>query len=128
MKKLIALIGLPIFLVACNTEPNMDAVMGSCEGNSNFNSYVSCIKTTYKRDPNARAVRAFYAQLDAISDDLKSGKVSEARARADAHMAYEATIGVANTRLREAWDRQQAINSMNRTINCYTIGNQTTCD
>ena len=92
---------LTLGISACNiAEPTMSSVMSSCEYSRSFDSYANCIKSNYKRFPDRRITRAFYAQLNAISDDLKSGRISESRARADAHLAYEQTIGQEGCRHR----------------------------
>ena len=118
-------------LSACNiSEPSMSSVMSSCEYSKSFNSYASCIKSNYKRYPDRRITRAFYAQLNAISDDLKNGRTSESRARADAHLAYEQTIGQDNARRQRSYQNQMLLNQINRpkTTNCNSFGSSITCN
>ena len=75
-------------------------------------------------------MRAFYAQLNAISDDLKNGRTSEARARADAHLAYEQTIGQDNERIRRANQNQMLMYQMTRpkTTTCNSFGSSISCN
>ena len=106
MKRLIIVLALPVFLFACGVmEPKMSTVMGNCDG-QNFANYVECIKTNYKRAPNDRDVKAFYAHLDAISEDLRLGKISETRAKSLAYTAYNETVEAGNR--AEAAQRSQA--------------------
>ena len=131
MKKIFVALLLPVIVTACGVmEPPMSSVMNSCEGNKSFSGYVSCIKNNYKRYPDRRITKAFYAQLDAIKEDVQRGRISETRARADAHLAYEATIGKDNARRAAAADRASAIYNMNRprSTTCNTIGGYTNCN
>ena len=85
-----------LVLTACNAEPAMHEVMQSCNSNSKFNAYVSCLKSTYKRYPNRQSVQSFYAQLDAAVEDYNNGKLTEAKAKAKAYEIYDATVGAGN--------------------------------
>ena len=120
-----------IFIAGC--APQMSQVMNSCDGYKKFDSYVSCVKTNYERAPNASVVKAFYAYLDAIAEDVRNGRITETRARLEVHKAYEETIGVGNrreaARQAQAWQNYQMMNYMNRTVttNCSTFGNYTNC-
>ena len=130
MKKIAIISAFALVMTSCGViEPSMSSVMSSCEGNTNFGRYVSCIKNNYKRYPDRRITKAFYAQLDAINDDLKRGRISKPRAFADAHVAYENTIGSDNARRAASMQRAQAIYNMNRprTTNCNTMGGYTNC-
>ena len=130
MNKLIACLCSLLFFSAClNTEPSMSSVMNNCEGAAKFHNYVNCIKTNYTRYPDRRIVKSFFAQLDAIKDDLRLGRTSETRARADAHLAYDITIGRDNANrdasAARAWSNYQ--NSLPKTTNCSTFGSQINC-
>lgn len=113
--------------------PQMSQVMSSCDDYKKLDSYVSCIKNTYERNVNDPTVKAFYAYLDAISEDVRTGRISETRARVEVHQAYENTIGVGNRRKAKAWSDfntqmqlQNALNSPTYT-NCNAFGNSLNC-
>jgi len=103
-------------------EPKMTSVMDSCESRSNFTSYVSCIKTNYKRDPGASTVRSLIARLNSINEDYENGSISEIKARAAARIAYDDTVGEGNAR-----QRANAAASYRAPISCTTYGNTTNC-
>ena len=112
-----------ILLMGCNpTAPSMSSVMGSCDGATTFNGYVNCLKNNYQRDPNHSTVRAFYAQLDAINEDVQKGRLSTSKAKAAAYTAYANTIEAGNN--AEYARRSQAYSNyqMQRLINCRTTG------
>ena len=73
----------------------MSSVMSSCDTAeiSDLNSY---IQGNYTRDPENRNVRSFYARLDSIVKDQKSGKISQTKAKAMAYTAYDETVGAGN--------------------------------
>ena len=81
-------------------EPPMIEVMRGCDTGVKFSEYVSCIKTNYKRFPNRESVISFYAQLDAVTEDYKKGRLSETKAKAKAFELFDATIGAENTAIR----------------------------
>ena len=103
-------------------EPRMSSVMNSCESRSNFTSYVSCIKTNYKRDPDDSTVRSLIARLNGINEDYEKGSISEIKARAAARIAYDDTVGEGNAR-RAA----NAAASYRAPMTCTTYGNTTNC-
>ena len=103
-------------------EPRMDDVMASCESNSNFTSYVNCIKTDYKRDPSASTVRSLIARLNSINEDYENGSISEIKARAAARIAYDETVGEGNARALA-----NAVAYQSASTTCYTTGNITNC-
>ncbi|MDB4830406.1 hypothetical protein OAH41_04595 [Paracoccaceae bacterium] len=76
--------------------------MSSCESRSNFSSYVRCIKNDYTRDPGASTVKSLYARLAAIDEDFQNGSLSEVKARAEAYIAYDETVGAGNRARRIA--------------------------
>ena len=104
------------------TEPTMNVVMDSCENRPNFTAYVSCIKTTYKRNPNSPSVRSLYAQLDGINEDYQNGILSDVKAKAAARIAYDNTVGTSNARAAA-----RAAAAYNAPMTCTTIGNTTQC-
>lgn len=104
-------------------EPPMTVVMANCESRSSFTSYVSCIKSEYRRNPGASSVRSLYAQLDSINEDYVNGSISEVKARAAARIAYDNTVGVSNARKRA----NAAASAPAGPITCTTIGNTTSC-
>ena len=121
------------FLLIAGCAPQMSQVMNSCDGYKKFSSYVSCVKNNYERNTNDSTVKAFYAYLDAIAEDVRTGRTSETRARAEVHQAYENTIGVGNRRKAQAWSDfntqmqlQNALNSPTYT-NCNAFGNSLNC-
>ena len=103
-------------------EPSMSSVMDSCESRSNFTYYVSCIKTNYKRFPDRSETRSLYARLDSINEDYEEGRLSFIKAKAAARIAYDNTVGAANSR-RNA----NAAASYRAPITCPTYGNTTNC-
>ena len=103
-------------------EPKMSSVMNSCESRSNFTSYVNCIKTNYKRAPDRSETRSLYARLDSINEYYEEGKLSFIKAKAAARIAYDNTVGAANSR-RNA----NAAASYRAPITCTTYGNTTNC-
>ena len=102
--------------------PSMSSVMTSCESRSNFTSYVSCIKTDYKRDPGHSTVRSLIARLNSINEDYENGSISEIKARAAARIAYDDTVGEGNAR-----GRANAAASYRAPRTCTTYGNTTNC-
>lgn len=81
-------------LTACG--PAMHQVMQTCDTGIKFPGYVSCLKSTYERAPNAAEVVSFYAQLDGLVEEYNKGGISEAKAKARAFEIYDATVGAAN--------------------------------
>ena len=100
----------------------MHVVMDTCENRSNFTAYVSCIKTTYKRNPSHSSVRSLYAQLDGINEDYQNGVLSDVKAKAAARIAYDNTVGASNARAAA-----RAAAAYTAPITCTTIGNTTQC-
>ena len=103
-------------------EPSMNSVMDSCEPQPNFTSYVSCIKTNYKRDPSHSTVRSLMAQLNSINEDYENGSISEIKARAAARIAYDDTVGEGNAR-----KAANAAASYRAPRTCTTYGYTTNC-
>ena len=103
-------------------EPSMSSVMNSCESRSNFTSYVSCIKTNYKRYPNDSTVLSLMARLNSINEDYENGSISEIKARAAARIAYDDTVGEGNAR-----KAANAAASYRAPMTCTTYGNTTNC-
>ena len=103
-------------------EPRMSSVMSSCESFSNFTSYVSCIKSNYKRYPNHSVTRSMYAQLDALVEEYEDGTISQTKARSAAYIIYDKTWGAENkSRLANAAASYRA------PMTCNTYGSTTTC-
>jgi hypothetical protein len=100
--------------------PQMHVVMDSCESRPNFTSYVSCIKSEYKRNPGSSSVRSLYAQLDGINEDYQNGILSDVKAKAAARIAYDNTVGASNA-------RAAARAAASAPITCTTIGYTTQC-
>lgn len=103
-------------------ELRMRSVMDSCESQPNFTSYVSCIKTNYKRNPSASTVRSLIAQLNSINEDYENGSISEIKARAAARIAYDDTVGEGNAR-----QTANAAASYRAPMTCTTYGNTKNC-
>ena len=112
-----------IFLVGCESAPEMSSVMNSCE-TKRFGDFNSCIQQTYTRDPNHKNVRSLYAQLNAIDEDRRRGKITHVKAKALAYAAYDATVGAGNRANNRA---AAAYLAANRPLTCNTYGTQTTC-
>ena len=96
--------GLVIFIVffsltGCGAM--MKNVMRNCDNVQPFNAYSQCIKTTYSRignTPNSAAVRAFYSNLDMITEAYLARQITDAQARAFTWDAYLKTIQASNDR------------------------------
>jgi hypothetical protein len=87
----------------------MKTVMRDCDRGQKFSQYAYCIKSTYASQgttPNASAVRAFYANLDAITESYNNKQLTEAQAKSEAYNAFLRTV--------------QASNDRNQSISCYT--------
>ena len=129
---LVVIVGLALSgcLDSTPKEPEMNAVMGSCESNSNFTRYVSCIKANYKRHPDHSDVKSLYARLDSINEDYENGLVSSIKAKAAARKAYDDTVGAGNARARANWaaSYKPLFPPSRRPITCTTVYNTTTCD
>ena len=79
----------------------MQDVMRSCDRGQNFDSYAYCIKATYSQSgnrPNANSVRAFYANLDMISEAYRGKRVSDAQAKSMAYDSFLRTVQADNDR------------------------------
>ena len=104
-----------MLLASCGgmTEKKMSEVMQDCDTGQKFSTFINCIKTSYKRNPNSETVRSFYAQVDAVVEDYKAGKLSEAKAKAKAYELYDATVGAGNRakRLRAASGSTVVVNN-----------------
>ena len=110
MSKIIAasIIGLLTSIISgCGTQ--MKTVMRDCDRGQNFAQYSSCIKASYNAggvDPNHSSVRAFYANLDAITESYNKKQMTDAQAKSEAYNAFSRTV--------------QSSNDRNRSVNCYT--------
>jgi hypothetical protein len=140
MKKII-IIGVAVLLVGCGTK--MATVMSNCDQGQRFDSYAICIRSTYDksgRDPRAPIVRAFYADLDAISESYRNGQISNAQAKSLTYQAYSRTIEAANERSSAAalsyfgaMQTQQQLQQIQQqqrtpvTTTCNKFGNQVNC-
>ena len=121
MTKYIILLFVTLPLLGCLPLPNlpnpiapkMSSVVSSCE-TPDFSDFNSCIQRNYKRDlvKVHRKTRSLYAQLDAIEEDQKNGKISQVKAKALAYRAYDTL----------ASDRKRSVN-----VTCNTYGSTTTC-
>ena len=98
--------------------PRMSSVMDSCDNGSSFSEYVKCIKTNYSRKPNHRDVKAFYAELDAINEDVARGALSETKAKAAAYASFNRTVESGN-RARYANMQRARLNDCLITGYCY---------
>ena len=96
MRLIVGTIVIVFCLSACETEPPMIDIMTKCDVGTEFDTYVDCIKFNYKRDPDSTDVISFYAQLDAVVEDYKEGRLSQAKAKAQAFALYDATVGAGN--------------------------------
>jgi hypothetical protein len=79
----------------------MKDVLRECDRGQNFDSYAYCIKSTYNKNgnnPNHAAVRAFYANLDMISEAYSAKKITDAQAKSYAYDSFMRTIQASNDR------------------------------
>ncbi len=86
-------------LGGCVSGMTMSKVMSQCDDSQKFNTYASCIRTTYDKQgryPNDAVVRAFYANLNEISEGYKAGKLTDAQAKSAAYNAYLNTVEASN--------------------------------
>ena len=95
------LIGLLILIAlgGCVSGTTMSKVMNQCDDSRQFDIYASCIRNTYDKQgryPNDAVVRAFYANLNEITEGYKSGKLSDAQAKSAAYNAYLKTVDASN--------------------------------
>jgi hypothetical protein len=107
ISKQIALFLLVVIMYGCGTP--MKQVMQDCDQGQDFVQYSYCIRGKYDsegRHPNSSAVRAFYANLDAITESYNKKQISNAQAKAMTYNAFMNTI--------------QADNDRKRSVSCYT--------
>ena len=127
-----------LMLAGCGTM--MKNVMKDCDRGQRFDVYVSCVKSTYStkgRRPNSTEVRAFYANLDMISEAYKDGKISDAQAKSMAWDSYMRNIQASNDRgdvtamyMMNALQQQQQLQMQNQRqyqTQCYQNGSYTNC-
>jgi len=143
-------------LSACETAPtgpvrkNMQVVMNECDQGQSFDSYVYCVKSTYQSQgtmPNSSAVRAFYANLDAVNEAFLNKTITQVQAKKLTYDAYMSTVHADNVRNQAASDaafmnslavmqRQQQIQLQQQQqqqiktpiqTNCYRNGSYTNC-
>jgi hypothetical protein len=104
---------LTVAVSACGTP--MKNVMRDCDRGQNFTQYTSCIKSTYTsqgRQPNAAEIRAFYANLNAITESYNKNQITDAEAKSQAYNAFLRIIQSANNINAQIW--RDAINSSTR--------------
>jgi len=92
-----------LVLVLSGCGAQMSQVMRDCDKGQNFSAYSYCLKDTYSRQgrtPNATIVRAFYANLDAIDEQYRSGRMTDAQAKSAAYDSFLNTIQASNDRNR----------------------------
>jgi hypothetical protein len=127
MTKYIILLFVTLPLLGCLNplKPKLHSVMSSCD-TPDFSDFNSCIQRSYERSSGSD-VMSMYAQLNAIEEDQKSGKISQTKAKALAYKVYDATVGASN---REARANNKALSRRllaDRPITCNTYGSTTTC-
>lgn len=121
----------------------MAVVMSNCDQGQRFDAYAACIKNTYAKSgtrPGSAPVRAFYADLDAISESYRNGRISDAQAKSYAYQAYSRTVEAANDRnsaaalsyygiMQNQQQLQQIQQQQRAPINttCNRFGNQVNC-
>jgi hypothetical protein len=87
---------LALALTGCGTP--MASIMASCD-QLPFPAYAECVKARYTsegRAPGAPSVRALYAHLDALSEAVTAGQMTQAQAKSFAHRAYMETVEAQN--------------------------------
>jgi hypothetical protein len=127
MYKVIVLGITGLFLSGCMSvmEPTMSSVMSSCESRSEFTSYVSCIKTNYKRYPNHSVTKSMYAQLDALVEEYEGATISQTKAMSEAYIIYDNTWGAENRSISA--NAAASSSSYRAPMTCTTYGNTTNC-
>ena len=87
----------------------MKDVMRECDRGQRFDSFTYCVKSTYSqtgRSPNESEVRAFYSNLDMITEAYRAKKITEAQAKSMAWDSYMRTIQAHNDRADAAFMNQ----------------------
>jgi hypothetical protein len=133
--KWITLLFSSLLLMSCGTL--MQDVMRSCDRGQNFDVYAYCIKATYSQSgnrPNSSSVRAFYANLDMISEAYREKRVSDAQAKSMAYDSFMRTVQAENDRkdvvLMNQLNYLNQQNQQPRTpiqTNCVRNGQYTNC-
>jgi len=139
--KLMSILLFTLLLASCGTM--MKDVMVSCDREQDFDNFTYCIKSRYNkegRNPNNSTVRAFYANLDAITEAYRAKKITDAQAKSYAYDAFNKTIQAGNDRadaasanylnalgaMQQQQQQQQQIRTPVQT-NCYRNGAYTNC-
>ena len=108
--KKIVILSIIFIISGCGGMP-MKKVMRECDRGQIFSQYSSCIKNTYDRkgnSPNSSSVRAFYANLAAITEGYNKKELTDAQAKSEAYNAFLRTVQASNDR------------SASRSMSCYT--------
>ena len=117
----------------------MKDVMNECDRWQNFDSYAYCIKSTYNQKgnkPNASAVRAFYSNLDMLSEAYRAKQITDAQAKSMAWDSFMRTVQAGNDRadaiflnqmnVIQQQQQQQQIKTPVQT-QCYRNGQYVNC-
>ena len=100
MNKIIVSLFVCFMVLGCAHRLQMDSVINSCANqNDAFPQISTCIQEVYNKDgrnPNANSVKAFYAELAVIDEDYRSGKISDAQAKASLYRSYSETVEKSN--------------------------------
>jgi len=103
-------------LAACASppppSPKMSDIMAQCDATTPFDAYVGCIKQNtrlYAKVPQDQVglLNSFFAQLDALNEQVAKKKITYTEAKAGAYRAWESAHNAAN---------------MNRPVTCFDMG------
>ena len=86
-------------LIAIGSGTTMSDVMRACDRGLSYQSYATCIRQTYDahgNKPNAGAVRAFYAGMDARREANGRGAMSDIQAKSATYEVWSRTIDASN--------------------------------
>ena len=78
-------------------------VVRQCDS-KDFRIFNNCIQLNYS-GPKSLKISSFFAELDAIEEDLNYEKISNVRAKSLAYAAYENTVGKADIFVQSAQHR-----------------------
>ena len=92
--------------------PKMSDIMAQCDATTPFDAYVGCIKQNtrlYARVPSDQVglLNSFFAQLDALNEEVARHKITYVEAKAAAY---------------RAWGSAHNAVQMNRPVTCIDMG------
>jgi hypothetical protein len=86
-------------LLSVGSGTTMSDVLRLCDQHQSYQVYATCIRRTYDahgNKPNAGAVRAFYAGMEAIREANGKGAMSDIQAKSATYEVWSRTIDASN--------------------------------